>query len=235
MDLYLYAIYLFMALKTIQKFNIWIQIFGKEPKPFSTIGQFKKIQAVNLITNIGIAIYLFLFLTMIGCEIVNTRTDGRHPVFLAILAFIPSIAELSSVFIGIVLGFYYQEADKGKTRNIERLEIYRSIKEELEYNKNILADMFTNIDYGVPLLLKTTSWEIYKEKIGEFKNEPNSNLLTNIYYNIMILNEMTKMEPIQPFDYNKETINSIKIKLSEDYYSWKKDLTEKYKKWNIDF
>ena len=152
------------------------------------------------------------------------------------MAFVPSIAELTSVFIGFVLGFYWQESDKIKTRNIERLEIYRSIKNELEYNKNIVDKILsTRIEYNIPFLFKTSTWEIYKEKIGEFKNEPNSELLTNMYHNIIQLNEMVKMKPMIYYSYDDKIVNSLKEKIVEDYSFWVKDLTEKYKEWNINF
>jgi len=218
-----------MGFKFLKKFSLWQFIFGSEDDIFTTKGQFKKLDAVNIITNIGILIYFSLFLLTIICIYYSSNIWIK-----GFEEFIPSIAELTSVFIGIVLGFYWESANKYKEKTSNRLLIYRNIRIELNHNKEKLDIESASFQ---PFRLSTTSWDVYKEKMSDFINEPNSNRLQIIYSNIIYYNELNRIQELREWDnpYLDVEIRRIAKEINDDIVLWDDEVTAQYAPHNIEF
>ena len=221
--------------KTYQKildFKILQVVFGKDNDRFTTLGQFKTLKVVNQICLIGFFIYLLLFLGLICSEKIYSESEAQMFWIRGVIEFIPSMAELTSVFLGVVLGFYWEKADRIKSKNWDRLKIYRSVKKELENNIELIEK--EKVRYR---LLKSTLYEIYKEEIGEFVDEKNSILLTEIYWKIFKYNERVEDEPLKLNLGEKERdyIDTIIDELKKDINRWTENLTKAYKEYGIQF
>ena len=130
------------------------------------------------------------------------------------------IGEVTAVFLGLFLGFYYNMVYEQNKLLQELKKIYFTIIEELEYNLPLLNEIHKGkegYEYG-SYILKTTVWEIYKEQLGK-TTMPNIEDLSNIYHKILIINENIKLETTRTYmsntiiktlhDYSGVTIKEI--------------------------
>ena len=82
-------------------------------------------------------------------------------------------------------------------------------------------------------MLKTTVWEIYKEKLGDASIE-NVSKLTDIYHNIMLINDNIK-HIARPGEHPMaERIRQIISDTSKDIDEWIKIIKDFYEKDNIE-
>ncbi|MHA1973319.1 MAG: hypothetical protein ACTSW1_10010 [Candidatus Hodarchaeales archaeon] len=109
--------------------------------------------------------------------------------------FLTFFTELFGVASGIVLGFYWERANY-TARFVEEIpKILNSFIEELEFNKEKIRYIYSSagVTY-LPNLQKTTTYELYKNKLTEinFNFIPE---LHQIYFNFTLINENLRKYP----------------------------------------
>ena len=144
------------------------------------------------------------------------------------------IVELSGVGIGIFLGFEFNRLWVSIRLARARKKTFYLFIDELEENKKGMVGLYVSrtADYTA-YMLKTTVWEIYKEKLGDASIE-NVSKLTDIYHNIMLINDNIK-HIARPGEHPMaERIRQIISDTSKDIDEWIKIIKDFYEKDNIE-
>ena len=121
------------------------------------------------------------------------------------------LVELGAVFFAMIFSFYYNDAHVKIRIREENKSIFFAIIDELNENLVKLENLYVGGGHSyLYSLMKTTVWDIYKEKLGQFSDE-NVNKLSDIYYKLYTLNENIKKYPLTS-DYDLELSSYRKVK-----------------------
>jgi len=135
------------------------------------------------------------FLLIAIVTIVIVALGPIYPEYNVIFAY---IAEITGIFVGIVLGFYWDRAYEAKILMEENPKIINYFIEELEYNKNKITNLYKLVALrgvsAVPHKLKTEIYDIYKTRLSKFAH-PLAIKLNDIYHDINILNLVIEKYP----------------------------------------
>jgi len=185
---------------------------------------FIKTRAVLIIIFLTILIYLTLLYASIK------YVDYKEFIF--------SIAELISVFVGITLGFYWNNSAETRANRIEYKRAFSQLVEELKENKSRLDLLYTpRYNNNILLLLKTTNWEICKDRFRNIVIDDQYKdifKVRDIYHILYTINKHIEMYPfyekvpVQDRNNILGLIDSVKgdidnwITTISDFYGWKK-------------
>jgi len=106
-----------------------------------------------------------------------------------ITTFIPSLAELVSVFVGLAIAYTIERARNKKNTQQRFLKLLTEIVNELTSNQILLPYIYASagVNY-LSYLLKTNIYEIYEDSVDRLGTDDLENL-TKIYHNQYIINE----------------------------------------------
>lgn len=160
-------------------------------QPNRTIWTWWNLKAVQIMIGITALIYFISIVIFYWISQFNELNPWKY-FFNSTL---PPMLEVVSVFVGLVLGFYWNRADKIRMDNFDRRRITGYLITELEANGRKLQYLYHNKgqDY-TSSSLQTTVWDIYEEKIGILYNiwVPR---ITDIYHRLSLLNEYITRYP----------------------------------------
>ena len=152
-----------------------------------------KIIVIGTLLIYGIAIVVFYWISVFDNFSFIGLDKSQWEIFLSNIT--PPVLELISVFVGLVLGFYWDRADKIRRDNFDRHRITGYLISELEVNEKNLQYLYTSAgrDY-TSFTFQTTVYDIYEESIGSLYVLWVPDLIS-IYHRLFMLNNFISKYP----------------------------------------